>query len=180
MNLSNTELLKWLRQVLRQMADFHESAVGLRYSVERFVFDHGHEFPEIAPKRFVPRRHRKSGQCYLNCAQLALGDGQLTYVEGFAVLPDIALHFQHAWCVDENGQVVDPTWAEPGRAYFGVPFNTAYIRTRHEDQTGFGEWGSMLTVGDDGFALVERRETRPWRAEAFATQAAAEADQRRL
>jgi hypothetical protein len=34
----------------------------------------------------------------------------------------------HAWCVDESGSVVDPTWRDPAAAvYYGVPLRLEYV-----------------------------------------------------
>jgi len=61
-------------------------------------------------------------ECYCNAWHLADGR-RLVYVEGFAVG---VIPVMHAWCVDEKGNIYDPTW-EDGREYFGVPFDLAYV-----------------------------------------------------
>jgi hypothetical protein len=46
-------------------------------------------------------------------------DNDLIYVEGFAVgvFPTL-----HGWCVDDAGNVIDPTWPDGrGKEYYGVP-----------------------------------------------------------
>lgn len=38
----------------------------------------------------------------------------------------------HAWCSDETGIVIDPTWGE-GAEYFGVPLDFKYVRQNTSD-----------------------------------------------
>lgn len=66
--------------------------------------------------------------CFQTSAQLALDyPDELTYVEGyaFADIP-IALPLAHAWLIDDNGRVVDPTWSG-GSGYFGLALSTAEL-----------------------------------------------------
>ena len=90
-----------------------------------FILRHGrayewHQFPRRLT-RGVPRA------CYRNAARLALRSARYTYVEGCAVAPGIGISLDHAWCIDQAGHVVDPTWQD-GRDYFGVAFRTDYLR----------------------------------------------------
>ena len=97
-----------------------------------FMLKHGREYP-IGPHSYaLPRREPKA--CFMNATHLAIELPHLTYVEGKVMLFDI-ITIDHAWCVDEEGVVVDPTFA-PGISdntydriggYFGVPFRTDYI-----------------------------------------------------
>ena len=52
----------------------------------------------------------------------------LTYVEGFVAIHGVPI--EHAWCVDANGVVVDPTIENVNQvvAYYGVPFKTEYLK----------------------------------------------------
>lgn len=47
-------------------------------------------------------------QCYFNALHLAM-DRDWRYVEGFASKMMVTMH---AWCVDDAGRVIDPTWSE--------------------------------------------------------------------
>jgi hypothetical protein len=71
-------------------------------------------------------------QCYENAFRLASRTKAFHYVEGIA-LGIMPLH--HAWCVDQDGNVIDPTWAirdqgdKPyGQAYFGVELSLDEVR----------------------------------------------------
>jgi hypothetical protein len=85
----------------------------------------GRCFAEIAPTQ--PERGPKK-QCFANAAQLARSTSGLHYVEGYAVAGRLMLPLAHAWCVDDEGRVYDPTWPD-GRDYYGVVFD----RDRVED-----------------------------------------------
>jgi hypothetical protein len=102
----------------------------------RFMLDHGNEYT-IGPKSFAGER-AEPGSCFKNASMLAFAsqDGKraLAYVEG-----QIAVHgvpIDHAWCVNGDGVVIDPTLTPDERGnsmdyvagYFGVPFQTDYVR----------------------------------------------------
>lgn len=94
---------------------------------ESFVHHHGTAF--VPPKQpHVPLGPIK--QCYRNAAELAFGRPDLFYVEGYARMGDqgIPLVFEHAWCCDTQGVVVDSTWRTAGSEYFGVCFKTSFVR----------------------------------------------------
>ena len=74
----------------------------------------------------------KRGQprlCYANCQQLALKNRSLTYVEGYAMAQGVSIPLQHAWLLDANGYVIDPTWETPGCYYLGIAFRTAWVKS---------------------------------------------------
>lgn len=84
----------------------------------------GKEF-QTGPNTFLGYGLTK--QCYRNALELAILKPDLyTYVEGYAInlLPVL-----HAWCIDKDGVVVEPTpnW-EKGYSYFGIPFQTSYAK----------------------------------------------------
>lgn len=64
--------------------------------------------------------------CYYNCFQLLKDDFDLTYCEGYALDPNLVLPLIHAWLIDSDGKVIDPTWHEPDTVYLGIPFNTKW------------------------------------------------------
>lgn len=103
---------------LKMMAEMEKHANhGL--SVHQFVLDHGRMFT-ITPKSFP--RTGKMKECFKNALALAIRRN-LTYCEGYAIniIPTI-----HAWCIDKDGNVIDPTW-ENAKEYYGVPFQTDYV-----------------------------------------------------
>ena len=109
-----TDIKDYLKFV--QKARGNRKPKGWEYTcIEDFILKNGRKM-KIEPlpegiKRGEPR------QCFKNAFLLALENG-FTYCEGYAnsVVP---LPLMHAWCVDKNGIVIDPTW-EDGKDYFGV------------------------------------------------------------
>lgn len=97
-----SEIMEYLRQ-------FPET------SPEAYVLRHGTRFASLTGNRF---RKGKAKRCFRNASLLA--DRQnLHYCEGYAETIYGAIH--HAWCVDDAGDVYDPTWRETeGVIYFGV------------------------------------------------------------
>jgi hypothetical protein len=52
------------------------------------------------------------------------GSGTWRCAEGYAIKDRRMLMLvPHAWVLDDEGRVVDPTWGPPGVAYFGVVFH---------------------------------------------------------
>lgn len=122
-----------------------------------FLMAHGRYFLS-AP---LPSRMRRGTvkQCYANAQKSVVqavrrGRPPLTYVEGFACSGglSVAIPMQHAWLVDGEGRVVDPTWEFPERScYFGVPFAADYVVSRKDR---FGGYDSLLDDRRDAWALL--------------------------
>ena len=97
----------------------------------RFLLAHGRDYA-IGPETFKGPRGEVHG-CFKNATHLALENERLTYVEGTVYCYGVGI--DHAWCVDADGIVIDPT-LEADRngkmdritAYFGVPFRSDYLR----------------------------------------------------
>jgi hypothetical protein len=86
-------------------------------------------------------RRMEIKQCFKNATQLVLDRDELTYAEGFAISGDmlrIGMLFpvHHAWAVDAEGIVHDPTFKDAQHGvYLGVPVDkevlvTTMLRTR--------------------------------------------------
>lgn len=67
---------------------------------------------------------REMGQCYRNSALLMMND-EFTYCEGYALKPGL-IPLEHAWLLDRDGLVIDPTWPEECE-YFGVPMKDEFV-----------------------------------------------------
>ena len=124
-----------MRDYLEALIEMHktirEAEPGGVVCMEDFVLRFGRAFtPQRLPDKY-PLGTPKN--CYSDATALvAASKGELIYCEGYAcgVIP-----VMHAWAVDREGRVVDPTWAAcehntgklPGSAYFGVPFVWAFV-----------------------------------------------------
>ncbi len=81
------------------------------------------------------------GNCFADAAKLATDHRDLAYVEGYA-LGIIPTH--HAWCVNNDGIVIDTSWAslapvlDKQPSYFGIIVDTGTLLRQTFRQ---GSWG---------------------------------------
>lgn len=117
-----------LRQTLAQFARMtgqSRSASGWQYlSIEALVLAHG-RFTDAARSRPTPRGRMR--ECFKNALDAAACVDDLTYVEGYALPHGLPLPILHAWCIDNAGALIEPTWNEPGAAYLGIPFALSFV-----------------------------------------------------
>ena len=127
-NQAEKAVMDYLTQV-NGFAGGHGALKGLKIiSGEGAVLRYGRSFkPQALPKGY---KMQESKQCFMNAFKLAQTHPDLTYVEGFAT-PDFApIPMQHAWCVDDDGNVFDNTWKTPGSAYVGIPMTDDFVNER--------------------------------------------------
>lgn len=132
-------------QFIRQVTGHFKDGSPLAYQV---LAARGRVYPRKAPYQPVLGQ---LGQCYENAYHLAMNQG-LHYVEGLAIPGAVGFAMDHAWCVDDDGQVFDPTW-DNGQDYFGVPFSYDGLATIY-DQSGhhsvFGNLFRLRKLGVEG------------------------------
>ena len=58
---------------------------------------------------------------------MAFNDRQSIYCEGYASKESMRFAIHHAWCIDKEGKVYDPTpsWND-GEIYFGIPISLQF------------------------------------------------------
>jgi len=118
-----------LNAELALVKTMNRTPIGRFFSMGEFILAHGREFNATSNELPKGVRLGKLGHCFENAAKLAIAQGAYTYCEGYAmgIIPVL-----HAWCIDANGDVVDPTWNRGqrdriGMSYFGIAFTTKYL-----------------------------------------------------
>lgn len=123
--------LECLLSILKAEADIIESInedAPFRYkSIQKLILENGKPFltrVESSPFKGKPK------SCFQNCFQALWNYSNLSYCEGFAISNEVLLAIPHAWLVDDNCEVIDPTWDEKytGCTYFGVVFIEEFVR----------------------------------------------------
>jgi hypothetical protein len=104
---------------------------------------------------------RRRGECFAQCLFMA-ADPNFVYVEGFAIPPNENVALHHAWCEHAVMGLLDCTWGNAGRAYFGVRFSPAYILKCWEENPGILTW-SLLDNRRNGWGIING-EITGWRA----------------
>ncbi len=127
--MSNT--LEDLLEFLNQQADFNDKInkkiINHYKNTQRLILENGLPFlKRITPSPF--RGEPKS--CYQNCFQALWNYPKLSYCEGFAISNEVPIPIAHAWLIDVNSQVIDPTRNEDFTdcTYFGVVFTGKFVR----------------------------------------------------
>src|SRR5882672_4438154 len=87
---------------------------------------HGHEF-DVPPAANVTGTKRTQHKCYQTAGRIAINDPTFTYVEGYLSVHGVPI--EHAWLVDAQGVVHDPTLQglKGVQGYYGIPFSTKYV-----------------------------------------------------
>ena len=89
----------------------------------------------IGERTFAGRRARRK-QCYMNSYTFADENPGMIYVEGWC-WREYLFEFEHAWCIDPNGQVIDRTLREAD-GYYGIPFRWEYVRATVSSTKEYG------------------------------------------
>lgn len=113
-----------ITQYLQLLVRCHANHPGLSYAGPGdWLLTHG-RFWKLGTK---PIKQMMPSRCFQNAFVLASrSKGRLRYVEGVALS---VIPLDHAWCVDENDCVVDPTWeVGHGKVYFGAVFTLPDLR----------------------------------------------------
>lgn len=130
---------------IRQLAKCGDKASSI-------LLSHGMAFPSVHAIK-EPRYDR---QCFKRALRLILRNPRLVYCEGYAM---VRIPCLHAWCVDEEGRIHDPTWGNHGTNYFGVAFQREFALSHHRTHDTFD---SLLDNWRENWPLLSLPETE-WR-----------------
>lgn len=132
------ETTQMTRRCIKMWPEDLGALSGIRYCcLEEFVLEHGQQFRVGRPTRSI--RRGKTKECYRNTWNLIPDHDDLTYVEGIGFNHEFGLGFVHAWAVDTEGNVIDPTWGyHPKTEYFGIPFDWQFVNQIIGDTEVFG------------------------------------------
>lgn len=109
----------------------------------QFLLDNGRTWAAQMLPDWVEKGPKR--QCFMNAGLLALSYPELTYVEGLALSATVPIPLSHAWVVDADGRVMDPTWDTPEACqYFGLAFRTEYLLDSINDKKIWGVMGEMI------------------------------------
>jgi hypothetical protein len=111
--------MSFSRQWCEMLAHYYAKS-GVEKSPAALLLQYGAEYPDRrpAPWRGTPKA------CYANAQYLVKRRPGWRYVEGFATA---LVPIEHAWCLNPDGQVIDPT-LEQASDYFGVAIDMAVVR----------------------------------------------------
>lgn len=125
-NISAQQIKEYLENVVAATEVPHKRARWMYRRYEELVLQCG--FP-MEPKP-LPQTVKAGAPkfSYWNCQQLAFASATLTYVEGYALHPDVGFPIAHAWLLDTDFRAIDPTWDSLG-CYFGVPLATEWVQS---------------------------------------------------
>jgi len=113
-------LVEFLRRISEPSA---AARMVLKRTIPQFVLEYGWWYKAAKLPKGIAIGTPK--ECHRNAADLALADDSLIYCEGYAIFKSQPT--LHAWVTDGHGRAIDNTWAKPGVAYAGVPFQTDFV-----------------------------------------------------
>lgn len=144
-----------MRETLERHIDLYLAAGG-DMPLARLVLKIGKAYAGV-PFRGKPRAPKK---CFENALRYAEANG-LRYAEGYGLSGTLiknGLFFpvEHAWCVDDEGNAVDPTWRNPETSlYYGIEFDVWQVWSRVSRTGTFG----MFHSGPAGLADIDYMES---------------------
>jgi hypothetical protein len=115
LGLLSKALREYLAMVtkIKRRGGYKGKPPSFRYaSAEEMVLFSGTAFQTIITDCDLPPMQR--GNCFANAFTLALNDPAYRYYEGWAYM-EHGIPTHHAWVVDPNGKVQDPTWLDSVR-----------------------------------------------------------------
>lgn len=108
------------------LRDYIQSVVDLMPDIPveyQILHQHGQDFKS---KKHPLRGTMEPNQCYANAYAVASNESAYRYCEGYATTKDMGFPIAHAWVLDRDLKVIDPTWSD-GDLYHGVAFTPLFM-----------------------------------------------------
>lgn len=151
---------EYLKAEVKLMRKAHhgKAFMGGWYTTGHFILKNGRLWPNIVAPLPEGVEHGRMKECFRNAANLALGfyRNEYIYCEGYAIS---IIPVMHAWCVDLQGNVIDPTWnngTAVGSEYYGIAIKAMYLQERLVKQKHYGlidawveRWPMLTDKPDD-------------------------------
>lgn len=148
-----SDLVEYLEKYIELVKTFNYKTI----SIEEFVLNHGKQF--LKKGKVNKKYYGKMKMCYKNAFLLLITHRDLFYCEGFATFAGLSLPVFHAWCVDKNGKVYDPTWKDGGD-YYGVVFDTKFAFSKIKNGCIIDDWKHH-------WPLLSGKEKGKWRSQYY-------------
>jgi len=124
MSTLTEKLLSHLKQSADQINSLNSRFPGKYKSNEALILDYGIAFENKIKSPILG----EPKACYQNCFEVMLNRPDLHYCEGYAIDENLPLALIHAWLINNESEVIDPTWLDERKAvYFGVVFNKEFV-----------------------------------------------------
>lgn len=144
-----------------------EERSGMHYRcVEDLLLQHGTFWePQPLPEKWKAKIDAWPKACFDNSYRLARKSrGQLRYVEGMATG---VIAVEHAWCVDQDGRVVDLTWGSfrtvgMGASYMGVaiPLDVVKLYRSKHNTSALHHWQGRYPLLQKPFEFPQGNNIR--------------------
>lgn len=130
-----TSIMTAKRMLMPDQVKFQEEEGRRFFDLYDLVLTLGEEF--VGAPRPDWCEQMSMQQCYANCDELTWDAENLTYCEGWGWKKGILLPVCHAWLVNQDGEVIDPTWDDPEDAvYIGLRLPDE-VRLESNRRSGF-------------------------------------------
>jgi hypothetical protein len=138
------QFLETIDSSVREIAQRNGADPSQLLSFESIVLHLGR--PWTAKRRPSCLRKMRDKMCYRNSWRVMIERPGLRYCEGYAMSAGLMIPVEHAWCVDQDDNVVDPTWREPQHAaYYGVEIPEDVLGCSMSIRKVFGFFGHPRT-----------------------------------
>ena len=127
-----------IQEYLQQLCSYYHPKPEVKFvGMPGLILYYGKSFVKISQNSCFMGNKK---ECFKNAYQLSFTKN-LTYCEGYAVSKILNFPVEHAWCIDNDNNVIDPTWND-GIEYFGIPFSMEFIINQALKTSVYGVFGN--------------------------------------